>query len=133
MTRRQFSLRVLAALYFGALVGFTFVPTSMATRNFWVWPFAVFIPVGVLLVLLLGRRRWWAAIGFSLLGSAWLEAAQSVWMPVGYAEAVDVGWATAGATAGVLFTLLVTAPRRVKVRSHKPHMIVTQAGSREIP
>lgn len=110
MRSRRLILTPVAALYFGALVGLAFVPGSAANRAFWLWPFAAFIPVGVLLVMLLGRRRWWAAIGFSVLGSAWLEAAQSIWMPVGYAEALDVAWATLGATVGVLVVLVLTSP-----------------------
>jgi peptidoglycan/LPS O-acetylase OafA/YrhL len=133
MRRRRFILSVVAALYFGAIAGMAFVPGSATNRAAWYWPFAAFVPVGVLLLLLLGRRRWWAAIAFGMLGAAWIEAAQSVWMPVGYAAAMDVVWGSAGATVGVLIALAATAPRRPSTRSHEPHRIVTQAGNREIP
>jgi hypothetical protein len=133
MRRRRFILSVVAALYFGAIVGMAFVPGSATNRADWYWPLAAFVPVGVLLLLLVGRRRWWAAMAFGMLGAAWIEAAQSVWMPVGYATAMDVVWGSAGATAGVLIALAATAPRRPSMRSHEPHRIVTQAGSREIP
>ena len=89
MSRRRFLTSVIAALYFGALVGLTFVPTTEQARASWLLPVTVFVPVGLLLVLLMGPRRWWAALAFSLLGAAWIEAAQSIWMPVGYAQASD--------------------------------------------
>jgi hypothetical protein len=107
MVWRRFLTRLIAALYFGTLIGLAFVPASIGNLDFWVWTALEFVPVGALLVLLLGRRRWWAALGFSVLGAAWIEAAQSVWMPVGYAAAEDVLWATLGASAGILVTVVV--------------------------
>jgi glycopeptide antibiotics resistance protein len=133
MMWRRFLVSVIAALYFGALIGLTFVPGSAANRIAWFWPFAAFVPVGILLVLLLGRRRWWAALAFSVLGAAWIEAAQTVWMPAGYAEAADVMWASAGAITGVVIVLIVTSPRLRSMRSHQAPRIVPQAGTREIP
>ncbi len=133
MRARRYILTGIAAIYFGALVGLTFVPGSGPVRGLWFVPFTAFVPVGVLLVLLLGRRRWWAAIAFAVLGSAWIEAAQTVWMPAGYADPADVVWAAAGAVAGVAITAALTSPRLRSMRAHEPHRIVPQAGRREIP
>ena len=133
MRARRYILTGVAAVYFGALIGLTFVPGSTANREFWVWPFLAFVPVGILLVLILGRRRWWAAVAFSVLGSAWIEAAQTVWMPVGYAKVSDIVWASSGALAGIVVTFLLTSPRLRSMRVHEPHRIVAQAGRREIP
>ena len=133
MRARRYILTATAAIYFGALVGLTFVPGSASNRSLWIWPFLAFVPVGILLVLLLGRRRWWAAIAFAVLGSAWIEAAQTVWMPVGYAEVLDIVWAGSGAVAGVAITVVLTSPRLRSMRAHESHRIVAQAGRREIP
>ncbi|MCU1411968.1 MAG: VanZ family protein [Rhodoglobus sp.] len=133
MRARRYLLTGIAAIYFGALIGLTFVPGSASNRALWVWPFVAFVPVGILLLLLLGRRRWWAAIGFAVLGSAWIEAAQSVWMPVGYAEVWDIVWASSGAIAGVLVAGILTSIKVRSMRVHEPHRIVAQAGRREIP
>lgn len=133
MRARRYILTGIAAVYFGALVGLTFVPGSGAGRGVWVWPFAAFVPVGILLVLLLGRRRWWAAIAFAMLGSAWSVAAQIVWMPVGYAHGSDVAWGTLGAAVGVAVTVALTSPRVRSLRVHESHSIIAQAGRREIP
>ncbi|MBU1588602.1 MAG: VanZ family protein [Actinobacteria bacterium] len=133
MRSRRYLLTGVAAVYFGALVGLTFVPGSAADRQFWVWPFVAFVPVGILLVLILGRRRWWAAVAFSVLGSAWIEAAQTVWMPSGYAKLSDIGWATSGAIAGIIVTYVLTSAKLRAARAHEPHRIVAQGGRREIP
>lgn len=133
MSRQKFVVSVLCALYFGCLVGLTFMPGGTANRTAWYWPFLAFIPVGVLLVLLMGRRRWWAAIAFAVLGAAWIEAAQSIWMPVGYADGYDVIWASSGAILGVVLAVLITTPHRRSMRTHEVPRIVPQAGNREIP
>lgn len=133
MSRRRFLTSVIAALYFGALIGLTFVPTSEQARSSWVVPVVVFLPVGLLLVLLMGPRRWWAALAFSVLGAAWIEAAQSIWMPEGYARAGDILLAAVGAAIGVALGVLLGLPALRALRSHDSPSIVTQAGSREIP
>lgn len=133
MSRARLLVTTAAALYFGALIGLTFVPGSAANRPSHVWPFVLFIPVGFLLVLLLGRRRWWSAIGFGVLGAAWVEAAQTIWMPVGYADAWDVMWASAGVLLGVAIGLLFLGLRRRSMRTHGVPRMIAQSGRREIP
>jgi hypothetical protein len=133
MRARRYILIGVAAVYFGALIGLAFVPGSASNRSLWMWPFVAFVPVGILLVLILGRRRWWAAIAFAVLGSAWVEAAQSVWMPLGYAETLDIVWASSGAITGVVLTVILTSRMFRSMRAHEPHRIVAQAGRREIP
>lgn len=132
MRQRQFILAVVAALYFALVIGLAFVAGSPINGQFWYWQMIAFVPVGTLLLLLIGRRRWWVAVGFGALGVAWLEAGQSVWMPVGYASAMDVVLDCAGVVAGVLMAWLATAPRARSMRTHEPHRIVAQAGVREI-
>ena len=133
MRAKRYIVTGVAAVYFGTLIGLTFLPGSAANRSTWFWPLIAFVPVGILLVLLLGRRRWWAAVAFAVLGSAWIEAAQSIWMPDGYSEPGDVFWSSLGAIAGVLLAVILTSPRRRSMRAHESHRIVRQAGRREIP
>ena len=133
MSWRRFVTNVIAALYFGALIGLTFVPTTEVARSAWVVPFVAFVPVGVLLVLLMGARRWWAAVGFGILGSAWIEAAQSIWMPAGYAQVGDLVFGSLGAVVGVAATVLVTLPARNSMRAHESPSVVAQASGREVP
>ena len=133
MRARRYLLTGITAIYFGALIGLAFVRGSGPGRAPWMLHCAAFFLVGLLLVLLLGRRRWWAALAFAVLGSAWIEAAQSVWMPAGYAEVWDIVWASSGAIAGVLVAGILSSGKLRSMRAHEPHRIVAQAGRREIP
>ncbi len=133
MRRRHYILGVITALYFGVVVVCAFVPGSAINCAFWCWQILSFLPVGTLLLLVLGRRRWWAAIAFGMLGAAWLEAAQWVWMPPGYATVNDVVWGSAGATMGVFIAVIATSPYLRWAPTHELHSIVAQAGNREIP
>jgi hypothetical protein len=87
------------------------------------------VPVGALLTLLFGRRRWLIAVAFGVLGAAWIEAAQAIWMPEGYGRVEDTFWGALGVIAGVAAVLIV---QRL-MRSHGSFRIVTEGGRREIP
>lgn len=95
----------------------------------WYWPLIAFVPAGVLLQLALGPRRWWAAVGFGVLGAAWIEAAQAIWMPLGYGRFEDAAWGAAGSAIGVAIGATVLR----LMRSHESFRLVTEAGRREIP
>jgi hypothetical protein len=101
MVRSRFVVAVCAALYFAALVSFAFVVAPGNTGRFWFWTTLAFVPVGAFLVCMFGRLRWWAALAFSVVAAAWLEAAQTVWMPAGYSDAVDILLASIGSAVGV--------------------------------
>ncbi len=133
MSPRRVTLTAVAALYFVVVIGLAFVPGSVLNRMSWLGSVGPFVPVGILLLLLLGPRRWWAAIAFAALGAAWIEAGQSVWMPAGFAEAGDVALGTLGAAFGVAVATVLASRRSRTVRSDDSHRIVPQAGSKEIP
>jgi len=107
MIRARSVLSVVVALYLIALICLAFVPrgdTVIPSGASAAFQFAL---ASVLLVSLLGRRRWWVALGFAVLGASWIEAAQSVWMPPGYALMTDAIAGTLGATVGALVTVAV--------------------------
>lgn len=112
-------MAVCAALYFAALASLAFVIAPGSNSRFWVWPILTFIPVGVFLVCMFGRHRWWAALAFSIVAAAWLEAAQTVWMPAGYANAVDIVLASIGAGIGVAAAVGIAVSREQSQRSHR--------------
>lgn len=68
---------------------------------------AMFLPVGVLLVLILGPRRWWLAIGFGILLTIGIEAAQA-FIPTRVSDARDLVANSAGAVVGSLLGVLLT-------------------------
>lgn len=115
MTVRRWVISLIAALYFGLIATLCFVAFSDAPRDSHVWPFGLFIPVGALLFLLFGRHRWWLAVGFGVLGAAWMEAGQTVFMPEGYASVWDILAASIGSTLGVLIAMGLTSPHRHRV------------------
>ena len=120
-------------VYLALLVFATFMPGPAPAHHQWYWPVIAFVPVGVLLLLLLGRRRWWAAFAFSVLAAVWIETAQSAWMPAGYARLSDVAWSAAGAIVGVVIASMLTAPRSRLMRVDESHGVASHSGSREIP
>ncbi|MGJ8722852.1 MAG: VanZ family protein [Salinibacterium amurskyense] len=111
MFRSRFAVAAAAALYFAALASLAFVIAPGSDGRFWLWTTVAFIPVGVFLVGMFGRRRWWAALAFSIVAAAWLEAAQTVWMPAGYAAVVDILLASIGAAIGVSVAVAVAVWR----------------------
>ncbi len=132
MRARRMMLLSVTAAYLALLVFAVFIPNSASERGQWFWPLIAFVPVGVLLLLLLGRRRWWLALGFSVLAALWMEAAQSAWMPAGYANLGDLAWSAGGALAGVGIAAALTTPRSRFMRAHHSHRVVSHAVGRGI-
>ncbi|WP_341954325.1 VanZ family protein [Salinibacterium sp. TMP30] len=111
MFRSRFVVAVCAALYFAALVSLAFVIAPGSNGRFWFWTTLAFVPVGAFLVCMFGRERWWAALAFSVVAATWLEAAQTVWMPAGYADAIDILLATIGSAVGVASAIGISSWR----------------------
>lgn len=118
MFRSRFIVAVCAALYFAALASLAFVIAPGSNGQFWMWTILVFIPVGAFLVCMFGRRRWWVALAFSVVAAAWLEAAQTVWMPAGYANVIDIILASIGAGVGVASAAGIALWREHSQRTH---------------
>lgn len=77
---------------------------------------ALFVPLAVLLLLLLGRRRRWLVLALAVALTCSIELAQAAWLPTRVSDPRDVVANTAGAALGVA---LVLAARRVRLRG--PH------------
>lgn len=129
MKRARPAIVVITLGYAGLLAGLGFVQWGAIGDHAWYWAVVAFLPLGLLLQLSLGPRRWWAAIGFGVLGAAWIEAAQAIWMPLGYGRVEDAAWGALGIVAGVILGALVLR----SMRSHESFRIVTEGGRREIP
>ncbi len=78
---------------------------------------AMFVPIGVFLVLLLGRQQWWLATLVGVVLTVAIEYAQS-FLPYRVTDTRDLIANGLGAVAGTLLALLLTAraARRTKVR-----------------
>lgn len=69
----------------------------------------MFVPIGLFLLLLLGRRRWLAAAAIGVLVSAGIEFAQ-LFLPARVSDPRDLAANSVGAFLGVLIALVATWP-----------------------
>jgi VanZ family protein len=69
---------------------------------------AMFLPVGMFLVLLLGRSRWWLAVAIGVGLSALIETAQA-FLPTRVSDVRDLLHNGLGALIGVVLVLILTA------------------------
>ena len=74
---------------------------------------AMFIPIGVFLVLLFGRRLWWLAIVIGVGLTCSIEFTQQ-FLPTRYPDVRDLVANTGGAALGVGFALVLTAWKVVR-------------------
>jgi VanZ family protein len=72
----------------------------------------LFVPLGALVVWLLGRRYWWAGPAAGILLSSLGELAQFFFLPARYPTLADVAANTLGATLGALLSLLAMTRRK---------------------
>ena len=70
---------------------------------------ALFLPVGLLGVLLLGRSRWWLTILAGAATSTVIELSQLVFLPARVPTAADVVANTAGTALGALLGVALLA------------------------
>lgn len=73
----------------------------------------LFVPLGALVVWIMGRSYWWVGGAAGLLLSCLIELAQFFFLPDRYPTIVDVVANTVGATFGGLLILLVMDRREV--------------------
>ena len=82
---------------------------------------ALFVPVGMFLLLLFGTRLWWLALGASFAMTSAIEFAQRS-IPGRVPDTRDLESNGLGAIIGVLIALILTAPaalRRRRIRRAK--------------
>ena len=142
MFRRHPLLTVVTLAYLG-LVGFvTLAPMPESGRDSIIWRIvdvfdrfaatrwldywtveflanvAMFVPLGLFLVLLLGRGRWWLAIllGFAL--TVVIEVVQQS-LPTRVSDLRDIVANSVGAAIGVLLALVLTAAKARRLRAQR--------------
>lgn len=85
----------------------------------------LFVPMGVFLVLLLGRRRWWLGVIGGVLASCWIELAQGVWLTTRVADPRDLVSNSIGTALGVLVALVITWP------AARRHRVIARGTARQ--
>lgn len=78
---------------------------------------ALFVPVGLLGVILLGARNWWLAILAGCVTSGYIEFTQLVFLPARFATPQDVLANTLGAALGALLGVLLLAAVSSRARA----------------
>jgi glycopeptide antibiotics resistance protein len=91
----------------------------------------MFVPLGLFLVLLLGRRAWWLGILFGVGLTVVIEFVQQS-LPSRVSDPRDLVANSIGAAVGVLLALVVTASkaRRVRAERSTPRTRPTPVASR---
>lgn len=74
---------------------------------------ALFVPVGVLFLLLFGRRWWWLGIAAGALLTCSIEFTQQ-FIPTRVPDAGDLVANTTGAALGAVVALVVTTPAAIR-------------------
>ena len=75
---------------------------------------AMFVPLGFLLAVVLGPRRWWLAFFITIALSASIELYQFVALPHRYATVRDVVANSGGGALGALLAALVISLARIR-------------------
>ncbi|CAN5397143.1 hypothetical protein BH09ACT4_BH09ACT4_22760 [soil metagenome] len=85
---------------------------TYATLEFWA-NVAMFVPVGLFFLLLLGRGRWWLAILLGVLLTCAIEFSQ-LFIPSRVSDPRDILANSVGALVGVMAALIVTWPAAIR-------------------
>ncbi|MEY2848688.1 MAG: hypothetical protein RI885_1353 [Actinomycetota bacterium] len=80
----------------------------------------MFIPVGMFLLLLVGRRRWFVALLAGIALTVSIETVQ-LFLPDRVSDVSDIIANSIGTLIGVLFTLVVTSARPRRVAREQDH------------
>ena len=74
---------------------------------------ALFVPVGLFLLLLFGTRFWWLAVAAALMMTSLIETAQRA-IPGRVSDDRDIAANTMGAVVGVVLGLVLTLPATLR-------------------
>ncbi len=107
-TQSDLVLRVLARLQREPHLGWLTYDRAEYLANV-----AMFVPVGLFLLLLFGTRFWWLAVAAGLVMTSLIETAQRS-IPGRVSDERDIAANTMGAVVGVVVGLVLTLPATIR-------------------
>jgi VanZ family protein len=107
-TQSDLVLRVLARLQ-----GYDQLSWLTYDRAEYLANIALFVPIGLFLLLLFGTRYWWLAVAAALTMTSFIETVQKV-IPGRVSDDRDIAANTLGAVVGVVVGLVLTLPATLR-------------------
>ena len=107
-TESDLVLRVLARLQ-----GYDHMEWLTYARAEYLANIALFVPIGLFLLLLFGTRFWWLAVAAALTMTSFIETVQKV-IPGRVSDDRDIAANTLGAVVGVVVGLVLTLPATLR-------------------
>ena len=107
MFRRHPILAPAAIVYFGALCWMALGPRAETTATF-LGGVALFLPIGPLLIGLLGRSRWMRVFMVGVLLSVWVQLACVVWRSDAQLSFTELAANVLGVAAGTAIAVAVS-------------------------
>ncbi|CAN5169156.1 hypothetical protein BH11ACT2_BH11ACT2_04970 [soil metagenome] len=92
---------------------------------------AMFVPVGVFLVLLMGRKLWAPAVVVGIALTFTIEFIQ-LFLPTRVPDVRDLIANSTGAAVGVIVAMIVTTPAALRDRRHARELAAARASARTL-
>jgi glycopeptide antibiotics resistance protein len=90
---------------------------------------AMFVPIGVFLVLLMGRKLWLPAIVVGIALTFTIEFVQ-LFLPTRVPDVRDLVANSAGASIGVIVALVITTPAALRDKRHQRELEAARSAAR---
>lgn len=119
MLRRHPVVTLVGVVYFGGLCFISLGPRAQMDLTL-LGQVVLFVPAGVILMVLFTRKHWFAAFTVGVLAVVWLELACIVWRPDAPIRSFDLAAGVAGVIVGLLAGALV---ERLRGRRDKPAVL----------
>ena len=116
MLRRHPVVTLVGVVYFGGLCFISLGPRAEVESTM-LGGVALFVPAGVILMILFSRRHWFAAFTVGVLGVVWLELACVVWRPDAPIRTTDLVAGITGLVIGLLVGAVVESLRMRRVKA----------------
>lgn len=116
------AIRVLDALHRRG-----FLETVTVDRMEFLANIAMFVPIGVFLLLLVGAERWWIALFLPFFLTTFIETAQRG-IPGRVSDPRDILANTVGGVAGVVLAMILTLPATLRRRRRRKRERAAAAG-----